>query len=78
MLMTEIEATDKRCCTKTSFGNAYCIASACMAWRWRCWVNDEGMIYYYQADGSELHEKLGNKPSDQRLGYCGLAGKGNV
>jgi hypothetical protein len=49
-----------------------------MAWRWRCWVNDEGLIYYYQADGSELHEKLGNKPSDQRLGYCGLAGKGNV
>jgi len=56
-----------------------CLGSACMAWRWRGWVN-------LMADGShEVDETTGGFAYGQgktqaphgcnHLGYCGLAGK---
>lgn len=73
MFITEKQAQSKGCCSSRTVGGT-CIASRCMAWRWHCWVNDEGNVYFHQANGSEICEKLGQKPSDERIGYCGLAG----
>ncbi len=43
-----------------------CIASECMAWRWTDWQKE-----IIAAGGYDQTEK----PTEQPMGYCGLAGK---
>lgn len=46
---------------------AMCIGSACMAWRWRGWVDPQ------RADG-HVYEH-GDRRATSHVGYCGKAGR---
>lgn len=63
-MLTEEEAKGKKCCNPDSFKQVqdwggWCIASQCMAWRWR---------RRYADDAKEA--KISHV-----TGFCGLAGK---
>ncbi len=68
--MTEEEAKTKLCPAAYGRSNqpAYCIGSACMAFRWadeieRRWTQEPGGVAHWARTHKTLH------------GYCGLAGK---
>jgi len=74
MLTTEQEAKMKacpqtRCAPASNFDHGGCVASECMAWRWLCWVNDEGEVRYTTTSGLDTKDAVLT-----RVGYCGLAG----
>lgn len=85
--MTEDEAKTKTCCgpmglLEQGSGRSYysrtCIASACMAWRWRRVANPEWRSVTYMA-GYPPHNPFDGSnemsiPSTTD-GFCGLAGQ---
>lgn len=77
MLLTEEYARGKVCCGPGS-GTPNCQASMCMAWRWADPVlilpatGETVCRRYTDANTQE------NRPAEQRRGFCGLAGWGEV
>lgn len=71
MLTTEKEARTKACpqAINSPAMNPGCGGSDCMAWRWLCWVNDEGEVRYTTTSGLDTKDAVLT-----RVGYCGLAG----
>ena len=80
MMLTEEQAKTKWCpfarqatgldghgpaFNRSAFGWEFCVASACMAWRWGHFIGPDG----WTAD-----RKCDSAP-DPTHGYCGLAGK---
>lgn len=68
MNLTEQEAATRMCCRpsgKVLRDNGQCVASACMAWRWKT----RG-VYVTPEDGSEAHYVY----HSTGRGFCGLAG----
>ena len=88
-LLTEDEAKTKRCCgpegcgythtsaTSTRAGERYCIASACIAWRWGQkrnpdWKPDHsGMMW----PSPHPDDRPATHIRDTEHGYCGLSGR---
>lgn len=79
--MTEDEAKKTRCCgpegcgAKSSYDNKrFCIASACMAWRWTVCGGPFSAVPWMAADLAEA-ERVSNDADGAVIGgYCGLAG----
>lgn len=76
--MTEAEAKTKLCFKAATFSASqqladgpgpHCIGSACMAWRWKIILLQQGPAN--KLGGPRLHDTYGPSPTD---GFCGLAG----
>ena len=89
MMLTEQEAREKRC--PAPIGNAYCIASDCMAWRYRPhpaddqWTEVLLKVALEIGDASPHKARAAKHLSQNREkyglpvipthGWCGLAGR---
>ena len=82
--MTEDEAKTKACFRAATFGGSqqlaegpgpYCIASKCMAWRWKVTTPETGQSVALDARGSAYYSPIFGRPEiSDTDGGCGLAG----